>query len=389
MVQLASTLVAGLAGLASIVSAHPGHDVKAEAAERAAFLKNAPLRSRSLDQCATKLRARGQEQRNIARREQAVKNLRRSMGLQSRSHFLKARDLDTALNTTHHSTQDVDLSTDPNVLFADEATCILAPDVTQGPYYVSGELIRNNIVEDQEGVPLYLDIQLIDTNTCEPVPQVYLDFWHCNATGVYSGVVASGNGDSDDESNIDSTFLRGLQKTNNDGIVQFQTIFPGHYTGRATHIHVLTHPANETSVLPNGTITGLYNTKTSHVGQIFFDQDLISVVEETSPYSTNTQELTTNAEDSILAEEADTIDPFVEYVLLGDDVSEGVFGWISVGIDATQDTSVTAAAYLTEDGGVENENSGMGMGGGGGPPSGSGVPSGVPSGAAPSASASA
>ncbi|KAE8326870.1 Intradiol ring-cleavage dioxygenase [Aspergillus sergii] len=383
MVQLASTLVAGLAGLASVVSAHPGHDVRAEAAERAAFLKNAPLRSRSLDQCATKLRARGLEQRNIARREHAVKNLRRSMGLQSRSHFLKARDLDTALNTTHHSNLDVNLETDPEVLFASEATCILAPDVTEGPYYVSGELIRNDIKEDQAGVPLYLDIQLIDTNTCEPLPQIYLDFWHCNATGVYSGVVASGNGNTDDETNLDSTFLRGLQKTNNDGIVQFQTIFPGHYTGRTTHIHVLTHPANETSVLPNGTITGMYDSKSSHVGQIFFDQDLISVVEETSPYSTNTQELTTNAVDSILAEEAETIDPFVEYVFLGDDVSEGIFGWISVGVDATQDTSVSAAAFYTEEGGVENENSGMG--GGGAPPSGSGVPSG----AAPSASASA
>ncbi|KAK6821627.1 intradioldioxygenaselike [Aspergillus parasiticus SU-1] len=383
MVQLASTLVAGLAGLASVVSAHPGHDVKAEAAERAAFLKNAPLRSRSLDQCATKLRARGLEQRNIARREHAVKNLRRSMGLQSRSHFLKARDLDTALNTTHHSNLDVNPETDPEVLFASEATCILAPDVTEGPYYVSGELIRNDIKEDQEGVPLFLDIQLIDTNTCEPLPQIYLDFWHCNATGVYSGVVASGNGNSDDETNIDSTFLRGLQKTNNDGIVQFQTIFPGHYTGRTTHIHVLTHPANETSVLPNGTITGMYDSKSSHVGQIFFDQDLISVVEETSPYSTNTQELTTNAEDSILAEEAETIDPFVEYVFLGDDVSEGIFGWISVGVDSTQYTSVSAATFYTEEGGVENENSGMG--GGGAPPSGSGVPSG----AAPSASASA
>lgn len=99
MVQLASTLVAGLAGLASVVSAHPGHDVKAEAAERAAFLKNAPLRSRSLDQCATKLRARGQEQRNIARREHAVKNLRRSMGLESRmpypTHFLSTSMHDT------------------------------------------------------------------------------------------------------------------------------------------------------------------------------------------------------------------------------------------------------------------------------------------------------
>lgn len=48
--------------------------------------------------------------------------------------FLKARDLDTVLNTTHHSSLDVDLSTDPNVLFASNATCILGSDVTQGPY---------------------------------------------------------------------------------------------------------------------------------------------------------------------------------------------------------------------------------------------------------------
>lgn len=47
---------------------------------------------------------------------------------------------------------------------------------------MTGELIRTNIVEDQEGVPLYLDIQMIDTNTCDPVPDVYLDLWHCNAT---------------------------------------------------------------------------------------------------------------------------------------------------------------------------------------------------------------
>lgn len=29
---------------------------------------------------------------------------------------------------------DVNFSTDPSVLFASEATCILGPDVTQGPY---------------------------------------------------------------------------------------------------------------------------------------------------------------------------------------------------------------------------------------------------------------
>lgn len=129
---------------------------------------------------------------------------------------------------------------------------------------------------------------------------------------------------------------------------------------------VLTHPANETILQKNGTISGLYSSTSSHVGQTFFDQDLIAKVEKTSPYSTNTQDLTTNSEDSILSEEADTIDPFMEYILLGDSVSDGIFAWISVGVDSTVDSSVTPAAYYTEEGGVENENSGMGMGGGGG-----------------------
>lgn len=61
----------------------------------------------------------------------------------------------------------------------------------------------------------------------------------------------------------------------------------------------------------------------------------------------------------------------MEYVLLGDDVSDGIFAWISVGVDSTEDTSVSAAAYYTEQGGVENESSSMGgMGGGSGSPPG-------------------
>ncbi|KAJ5500917.1 hypothetical protein N7527_012038 [Penicillium freii] len=379
MVHLASIVAIGLTALTGIVSAHPGHDVKAEAAERAEFLKSAPVHSRSLAQCSSRLQRRGQQNRNVARRHMAVKNLRRRLGLQPTSHLLKARS-DSALDTSHHSNlTGVDPSTDPDVLFGTDATCILAPDVTQGPYYVTGELVRNNMAESQEGIPLYMDIQLIDTNTCDPISEIYMDLWHCNATGVYSGVVASGNGNSEDETNLNTTFHRGIQKSNKDGVIQMQTNFPGHYNGRATHIHVLTHPANETQILANGTLSGLYSSRSSHVGQIFFDQDLITAADKVSPYSSNTQELTLNSDDSILGEELDTIDPFMEYVYLGDDISDGIFAWISVGMDPTVDSSVSPAAYYTEQGGVENENSGMG--GGGSPPGGS------PSGAAPSASA--
>ncbi|KAL4949832.1 Intradiol ring-cleavage dioxygenase [Aspergillus filifer] len=367
-----SSLAVGLAGLATVVSAHPGHDVKAEAAERRAALNNLHTRGLSA-QCATQLKARGVEAASVARRDAMLQKVRKARGLTG--PVLKARDT-APLNESHLSDLAVDLNTDPSELFASGGTCVLAEDVTQGPYYVSGELIRKDLTEDQEGVPLYLDIQLVDSTTCEPVPDVYLDFWHCNSTGVYSGVNAQGNGNSADTSNLDSTFLRGLQKTDTEGVAEFLTTFPGHYTGRATHIHVLSHPANETTVNANNTISGLYTSTSSHVGQIFFDQDLISTVEATGVYATNTQELTLNSEDSILLQELeDDIDPFVEYVLLGEDVTDGIFSWITVVIDSSKSSSVTPAAYYTEDGGVENEDSGMGGGGGGGSPPGGAPPS--------------
>lgn len=50
------------------------------------------------------------------------------------ARYLDARSVDSVLNTTHRSDLHVNPSTDPHVLFGSEATCILGPDVTQGPY---------------------------------------------------------------------------------------------------------------------------------------------------------------------------------------------------------------------------------------------------------------
>jgi hypothetical protein len=65
----------------------------------------------------------------------------------SDGHFLKARSLNSTLSTSHHSSlTGVDASIDPSVLFASEATCILGPDVTQGPYCKpSTSLVENQI----------------------------------------------------------------------------------------------------------------------------------------------------------------------------------------------------------------------------------------------------
>lgn len=224
MAPISQLLTWGLVALPSVL-AHPGHDLAEEAAERADFVKRSPKSVRS---CESNLARRGDIKTALARRQEMSQKARVKRGLNSP---LVRRDF-AAYNFTHESTSGAVYGDDETSLFTDNSTCILQPEVTQGPYYVDGELIRGDITDGQEGVPLYLDIQLVDTSTCEPVPAVYMDLWHCNATGVYSGVSASGNGNSNDTSNLDATFLRGIVQTDVNGVAQYETIVPGHYTGR-------------------------------------------------------------------------------------------------------------------------------------------------------------
>ncbi|KAI1373972.1 aromatic compound dioxygenase [Hypoxylon crocopeplum] len=376
--RFASSVISGLALLVGSTVAHPGHDISHEIKERREFLNS--VKRTNLDHCAPKLKARGVEKRNVERRAALLEKARVKRGLN------KKRSLDSVLATDHNATGlGYTPSTDATTLFAGYNACLLTPEVTQGPYYVGGEYVRENVIEDQAGVDTILDYQVIDVNTCEPVTDVYVEMWHCNSTGVYGGIVASGNGDNTDETNINNTWLRGIQKTDSDGVAQFESIFPGHYTGRATHIHIMIH--QNAVLFANSTLGN--NVSASHVGQAFFDQDLITSVELTEPYNTNTQELTLNADDGILSTETatDGVDPFFEYTLLSDDVTDGLFAWVAFGINATQSQSITPAAFYYKDGGVANPDSGAG-GPGGAPPS--GFPSGVPSSTAvPSTSTSA
>lgn len=84
-------------------------------------------------------------------------------------------------------------------------------------------------------------------------------------------------------------------------------------------------------LLPNNTIRG---GTISHVGQFFIDQDLLDEVEATTPYNTNTQEQTLNADD-ILWPSA-TVggdDPVIKATLLGEKIEDGLYAYIEVGIN--------------------------------------------------------
>ena len=206
-----------------------------------------------------------------------------------------------------------------------------------------------------------------------------------------SGISTSGNYAAD---GWDSTYLRGIQETDEDGVVTFSTIFPGHYDGRATHTHLLTH-LNSTINRNNGTLE-VGTGSVAHIGQLFWNEVLRTAVENTYPYTTNTQDVTSNADDmwSVLQASSD-YDPFPEFLYLGDRIEDGLFAWIQIGINTTADYTdnsyYSIAAYYDETGGHENSDSAA-MGGGsgsGGAPSGAMSSGAAPTGAMPSASASA
>jgi protocatechuate 3,4-dioxygenase beta subunit len=153
--------------------------------------------------------------------------------------------------------------------------CVLTPELTEGPYYVAGEAIRHDITEGKPGTPLLLSLRILNASTCKVIHGAAVDIWHCDALGVYSGSVAHNDG---------TNFLRGVQRTNVNGIATFKTIYPGFYQGRAVHIHVKVHV--------HGNVV--------HTGQLFFPAGVTDVVYAHAPYSAHgTTPDTPNPQDAI------------------------------------------------------------------------------------------
>jgi protocatechuate 3,4-dioxygenase beta subunit len=176
----------------------------------------------------------------------------------------------------------------------------LAPEMTEGPYYLDLDLVRSDVREDRGGATLNLDFIVMDVARQAPVGGAAVDIWHCDAEGIYSGFVAAstggnGGGPGGGPSGVgsgadDSTFLRGTQLTGSDGKVSFTTVYPGWYQGRTVHIHVKVHVGG----------------KEIHTGQLFFDDEFTDAVyASTSPYSSRGERSTRNDDDSIFGDGGD------------------------------------------------------------------------------------
>ena len=190
-------------------------------------------------------------------------------------------------------------STTPATVSATEAAsssgstpaCTLSPEMTEGPYYVDLERIRADVTEDRPGLPLELEIKIVarrrrrHDDECQPLSDAAVDIWHADAGGTYSGI--------DSEGTTGETYLRGVQLTGTDGVASFQTIVPGWYPGRVTHIHLKVH---EGGTAEGGTYSG---GQVAHTGQLFFADKQTDAVYGLDPYADREGTRTPLSADSI------------------------------------------------------------------------------------------
>jgi len=107
-----------------------------------------------------------------------------------------------------------------------------------------------------------------------------------------------------------------------------------------THIDATVH-SNKT--ISGGTV--------SHIGEVYFDQDLVDAVEKTPPYANNLLPRTKNADDfNMMQGSGGGADPVVEYVLLGKDLNDGIFAWNNLGINPKNKRTVMVAADCKAEG---------------------------------------
>ncbi len=161
--------------------------------------------------------------------------------------------------------------------------CIGRPEQTEGPYYLDAKLNRSDIRSEPTdgslsgGAPLFLEFKVLQVTPqgCVPLPGAIVDVWHCDAHGIYSGVL---------DPRFDTRgkkFLRGYQGTDNAGIARFQTIYPGWYPGRTVHMHLKIRKG----------------ARSEFTSQLYFDDSMTDLVYQQEPYAGRGRRAMRNGDD--------------------------------------------------------------------------------------------
>jgi protocatechuate 3,4-dioxygenase beta subunit len=273
-------------------------------------------------------------------------------------------------------------------------TCVFNPEQEEGPYYVDRELLRSDITEGKVGLPLRVRVTIVDAKTCAPIPNAALDIWHCDAGGVYSGYTTinpggpggpgfpgrppgpppNGGAGGDDmppgpppsggqggpggpggppmgggpggpggmppkpHTTDDLVFLRGVQITDAQGVVEFKTIYPGHYPGRVNHIHMKVHVGGGATKAADSDASHsgveLYaGGHVAHTGQLFFPEDVSRFVEATHPYSSQKVRRTTLDEDMVYGGQGGSGSVAKLTAVTSTQLSDGYVATLTVAVD--------------------------------------------------------
>ncbi|MBB5352785.1 protocatechuate 3,4-dioxygenase beta subunit [Haloferula luteola] len=205
----------------------------------------------------------------------------------------------------------------------------------------------------QVGVPFELSLKVRNLDRdCEAWAGCFVYIWHCTAQGAYSqysGMMAGGDHE-------DHHFLRGVQATDEEGVVRFQTIFPGRYDGRATHIHFEVY-APDAKI---GTVDGL-DGKLLATSQLAFPESLTdgeeSPYHDVDVYGKSLTRVLSNENDNVFSDGTET-----EMLTIVGDSQKGYQASIEVAI------SETPAAPSGPPGGGPPSGGRSGHGGPGGVP---------------------
>jgi len=202
--------------------------------------------------------------------------------------------------------------------------CVVRPELTIGPYFVDDQLNRSNIRSDpfeglfKEGVSLRLNIGVfsVGNKSCSPLEGARVDVWHCDAFGVYSGVLQPGFDTRGQK------FLRGYQITDAKGSVHFQTIYPGWYSGRTVHIHFMIRTK------------GANGQDFEFTSQLFFLDAITDKVHAREPYVRKGPRKTRNLNDNIFKNGGNRL-----LLNVTGDRGIGYIATINIGLDLT-DTEI-------------------------------------------------
>jgi len=202
------------------------------------------------------------------------------------------------------------------------AACVLTKAMILGPCYAT-TVLREDISEGVPGVPMRLSLRVVSADGCTPVAGATVDIWHTSAAGVYSEFAPSTgcNPGADDQTAL--TFCRGVQTTDANGRVNFSTVIPGWYRGRAVHVH----------------FTVRLNEQEFVTGQFFLADSLLDEIEEQQDYKERGTRDTRNTQDGVLP----ASDPS-PYILDTAQRADGVLhAWKTIGIRSSLSEELPSA----------------------------------------------